>query len=91
MNNYQGFTDQEILTDMLTSQKTITGVYNTSSNECMHPALREDFLNILRDEHNIQSSVFNEMEKRGWYCPAPAEAQKINETKTKYTGIAGTL
>lgn len=92
MNNMQqGLSDQEIMEDILSSQKSVTSVYNTFSNECVHQPLRDDFLNILREEHNIQSSVFTEMEKRGWYSPAPAEAQMVNQAKTKYTNIAQSL
>jgi hypothetical protein len=48
-------------------------------------------VNILKEEHNIQFGVFTDMQKRGWYSPAAAEAQKINETKTKFEGIATQL
>ncbi len=90
-NSMQSLSDQEIMEDILSSQKSITGVYNSFSNECTHQPLRDDFLNILREEHNIQSSVFAEMEKRGWYAPASAPEQKVNQTKTKFTNIASTL
>jgi spore coat protein CotF len=86
MNN--GFTDREIMDDVLTSQKHITGVYNTFSNECVNQQLQNDMLNILKEEHGIQFTVFSEMQKRGWYSPCAAEAQKINDTKTKFEGIA---
>ncbi|MDR1629099.1 MAG: spore coat protein [Oscillospiraceae bacterium] len=92
MNNMQqGLSDQEIMEDILSSQKLITGIYNTFSNECVHQPLRDDFLNILREEHNLQSCVFTEMEKRGWYNPPPAEAQMVNQTKTKFTNIGQSL
>lgn len=91
MHNTQGLSDQEIMEDVLASQKSITGVYNTFSNECVHQPLREDFLNILREEHNMQASVFTEMEKRGWYNPAPAEAQMVEQAKTKFTNIGQSL
>ena len=86
MNN--GFTDREIMDDVLTSQKHITGVYNTFSNECVNQQLQNDMVNILKEEHGIQFAVFSEMQKRGWYSPCAAEAQKINDTKTKFEGIA---
>ena len=85
------FTDREIMDDILSSQKHITDVYNTFSNECVNQQLQNDMVNILKEEHNIQFSVFSDMQKRGWYSPAAAEAQKINETKTKFEGIATQL
>ena len=92
MNNHQNcMGDKEIMEDILSTQKAVTSMYNLSSNECMHQPLREDLLNILREEHNIQSSVFTEMEKRGWYTPAPAEAQMVNQAKMKFQSIAQSL
>lgn len=89
MNN--SFTDREIMDDILTSQKHITGVYNTFSNECVNQQLQSDMLNILNDEHGMQFDVFSEMQKRGWYSPATAEQQKITEAKTKFQGISAQL
>lgn len=90
MNN-SSFADREIMDDILTSQKHMTDVYNTFSNECTNQQLQSDMLNILKEEHTIQFNVFNEMQKRGWYSPAAAEAQKINEAKTKFEGISAQL
>ena len=91
MNANSTFNDREIMDDILTSQKHITDVYNTFSNECTNQKLQSDMLNILKEEHTIQFSVFGEMQKRGWYSPCAAEVQKINETKTKFENIATQL
>ncbi len=91
MNTNQTFTDKEIMDDVLSSQKHITDVYNTYSNECVNQQLQSDMLNILKEEHTIQFNVFGEMQKRGWYNPGTAQAQMINETKTKFENIATQL
>lgn len=83
--------DKEILDDVLSSQKHISGVYNTFSNECVNQTLKDDFLNILREEQSIEYSVFSDMQKRGWYSPPSAQPQMINETKTKFENIATQL
>lgn len=90
MNN-QCWTDREIMDDVLTSQKHITDVYNTFSNECVNQQLQADMMTILKEEHNMQFDVFSDMQKRGWYSPAAAEQQKITEAKTKFEGIATQL
>ena len=77
--------DKEILHDSLSSQKEITSVYNAFSNECASTALRNEMLNILHDEHRIPADIFNEMQKRGWYPTEPAEEQKIQNAKQKFT------
>ncbi|MEE1139269.1 MAG: spore coat protein [Acutalibacteraceae bacterium] len=91
MNMDASFTDKEIMDDILSSQKHITDVYNTFSNECTNQQLQTDMLNILKEEHTIQFSVFGEMQKRGWYSPSAAEAQMIDQTKTKYENMASQL
>lgn len=84
-------TDREIMDDILTSQKHITGVYNSFSNECVNQKLQDDMLKILNEEHSIQFSVFGDMQKKGWYNPACAQTQMIEETKTKFENIAKQL
>lgn len=90
MNNWN-WTDREIMDDVLTSQKHITGVYNTFSNECVNQQLQADMMSILKEEHNMQFDVFSDMQKRGWYSPAAAEQQKVTEAKSKFEGIATQL
>lgn len=91
MNTITNFTDKEIMDDILNSQKHITGVYNTFSNECVNQKLQDDMLKILKEEHAIQFSVFSDMQKKGWYNPCAAQAQMIDETKTKFENIANQL
>lgn len=76
---------KEILQDSLISQKLITDSYNTFAGECVNPQLRGAFLNILEDEHNIQASVFSTMQSKGWYQVEPAEQQKIQQAKQKFS------
>ena len=91
MNQQSSMTDKEIMDDILSSQKHITGTYNEYSNECVNPQLRTDFLNILREEHNIQQAVFDQMKTRGWYAPASAEQQKVSAAYTKFSNIQQSL
>ncbi len=91
MNMNSNLTDREIMDDILTSQKHITGVYNSFSNECVNQKLQDDMMKILKEEHSIQFSVFGEMQKKGWYSPCAAQPQMIDETKTKFENIAKQL
>ena len=47
MNTDQNFTDKEILYDIVSSQKHITDIYNTCSNECVNQQLQSDMLKIV--------------------------------------------
>ena len=78
------FSDKDRLQDLLSSQKFITEGYNTFSNECVTPAVRNVFMSTLNEEHSIQNEVFSEMQSRGWYQPEAAEQQKIAQVKTKF-------
>lgn len=78
------FGDKEILQDLLSSQKEITGIYNTAAGECAAVGLQNDMLTILGEEHKIQHEIFTEMSKRGWYPTEPAEQQKINQAREKF-------
>ena len=84
MNQLNGMCERVILDDILSSQKMITGLYNTSANECAAPVIRDEFLSILSEEHQMQAEVFDEMQKRGWYPVPAAEQQKIAQAKEKF-------
>ena len=81
--------DKELMMDVLGSQKLMTGNYSTFANECATKCIRDDMLNILRDEHEIQAEIFGEMSSRGWYPTQPAEQQKIDQAKQKFSGMQG--
>ena len=83
--NTQGLTEKEIFQDCLSSQKFVTTNYNTFAGECVNEQLRSAFLNILDDEHRIQADIFNDMCAKGWYQPAPADQQKIQQAKQKFS------
>mgnify|MGYP001264867812 CR=1 FL=1 len=82
-NNAQ-MQDKEILEDVLTSQKAVTGAYNNFTNECATPNVRDEFMRILTEEHQIQADVFDAMKQRGWYPTPAAEQQKIQQAKQKF-------
>lgn len=78
--------DKETLGDCLGSQKLATSAYNTFAGECVNTQLRDEFLNILKEEHAIQSDLFNEMQTRGWYQVQPADSNEITKVRQKYIG-----
>ena len=78
-------TDRELMEDMLTLQKHTDVNYSMFANECSTESMRTDVLNILSDEHKIQAEVFDQMSAFGWYCPAEAEMQKVEQAKQKFS------
>ena len=76
--------ERDLFEDILTNQKYITETYNTFANECKNLSVRNDILNLLNEEHQLESDVFDEMHRRGWYPTVLAEPLAIDEAKTKY-------
>jgi len=76
--------DKEILSDMLAAQKQESSHYNMFSGECSNMELKNEMLNILRDEQSMQSAVFSEMQKRGWYPTTPAPQKQVDQAKEKF-------
>ncbi len=77
--------DRDLMLDCLSSEKLITGMYNSGANECASASLRTEMLNLLREEHNLQSTVFTELQKRGWYSTPVADNSKVQTARQKYT------
>lgn len=77
--------EKELLQDSLISQKLITGSYNTFAGECVNEQLRGAFLNILDEEHCIQADIFSQLQSNGWYQVEPADAQKVQQARKKYS------
>ncbi len=76
--------EKEVLTDLLSYQKYITGVYNSDLLESATPEVKHLFLGLLEDEHRIQEDVFRAMYDRGLYPLETAEDKKLIETKQKF-------
>lgn len=76
--------EKEMINDVLSSEKYLTEAYNTYTNECATPNVRDEFMRILTEEHQIQAEVFDTMKQRGWYSVPAAQQQKIQQAKQKY-------
>ncbi len=87
MNANAGFGDRDMMTDALSSQKFITEIYNTYANEAAAENIKDEFMSILAEEHQIQHELFTEMQKRGWYQMENAEQQKIDQAKQKFQNL----
>ena len=79
------FTEKEIVTDFLATQKQTTSLYNTFAGECVNEQLRSTMLNILDEEHRIQADLFNVAHSHGWYPVDPAECTKVEKVKQRFS------
>lgn len=89
--NHPQFTEQELMNDLLTSEKQITSAYNTGITEASCNNLRQHLTKCLTDTQEIQYQIFDAMQKRGWYETKPAASQDVQSAKTKYNQIKSEL
>ena len=80
-------TDKEQLEDCCVMQRYLASTYNTYIHDCTDLELRDEFLNILREEHLIGSELFQEMEKRGWVAIPPADSQEVVRVRQKFQPV----
>ena len=76
--------EKDVLTDLLSSQKFITGAYNTFCCEAADPALRSSLMSMLQDEHSIQAELFGTMNQKGFYTVKKAEDPKVNAARAQF-------
>lgn len=91
MTHQPGFTEKELMNDLLMSEKQVSSAYTMGITESSCANLR----NLLtRCEQNIfrtQEELFNAMNQRGWYSIKKASAQDIQMMKDKYNQIKNEL
>jgi spore coat protein CotF len=79
--------EQEILTDLLTSEKHITSTVNTFITESTCSNLRQNLKNILNEEHSIHENLYNIMNQKGWYPVSDAPSQDVQNAKNKFKSM----
>jgi spore coat protein CotF len=79
------FSEKDVLTDALISEKRATEQYNLYANECVHSNVRDAIVDCLEKEHAIQEEVFCMMHERGYYPTPMAEDKKILEAQQKFS------
>lgn len=88
MENMKKMTEKELMTDLLSSEKFLTGVYNTYCCEAATSTVKSALMSLLQDVHRMQEEIFGEMNSRGWYQLEKAEEQKITSEKQKFSQMA---
>lgn len=82
------YSDKEILSDALNTEKAATANYNSFSNECIHESVRHTMLHCLEQEHDIQQDLFEIMHARGYYPTPAAEEKKIRDAIQTFSSTA---
>lgn len=82
------YSDKEILSDALNTEKAATANYNSFSNECVHESVWHTMLHCLEQEHDIQQDLFEIMHARGYYPTPAAEEKKIRDAIQTFSATA---
>jgi len=61
--------DKDILTDMLMTEKYVSGTYETAIQESANEAVRNALRQIQDEEQQHAKMIFDAMNQRGWYKP----------------------
>ncbi len=83
--------DQEIITDLILTEKKMSTNYNQFASECVNDQLRDTFVNLLTKGHKTQAELFKTAQQKGWYQVEQAEQQKISQASQKFTNQVPTV
>lgn len=83
--------DQEVMTDLMLTEKKMSTNYDTYASECVNTQLRDTFVNMFTQSHETQTNLFKTAQQKGWYQVEQAPAQKIDQARQKFTNQAPTL
>ena len=77
--------DQERMTDFICSEKKMSANYDTFASECVSLSLRDDFLKIFNQSHQIQTDLFKMSQSKGWYQVEQAPQSKVSQAYTRFS------
>ncbi len=80
----QNMTDREYMDDILLTAKTMSGLYHYAVQESPTEGLHNEFKALLGKSLDMQHTVYNVMQQKGWYQTQEAPQQQINQVKTKF-------
>lgn len=76
--------EKDALQDMLDSEKQLMAIYTTAIFEGSTKAMRKNFSSNLLGVADNQYSIFQQMSSRGYYVPAPANKNLIDDANSTY-------
>jgi spore coat protein CotF len=77
-------TEEDILNDILLSEKTISNNYSVALSEMSNDKLYKKVMNIFMDTKDIAREIFIFMYNNGMYDICSEDENKINESCMKY-------
>lgn len=83
--------DQEMMTDLMLTEKKMSANYDSFASECVNTQLRDTFVKMLTQGHETQTRLFSVAQQKGWYQVEQAPTAKVDQAKQKFTNQTPTL
>lgn len=77
--------DKNLMENILLLTKGAADLYLHGTIEASTENIHQTFHDLLCETLKIQHEIYKKMEAKGWYPADQADAQKIQQTKQKYT------
>ena len=77
-------TEEDILNDVLLTEKNMSNNYSTAINEMSNDKLYKKIMNLFDDTKEMAREIFTFMYKNGLYELSSETDKKIEEASTKY-------
>lgn len=91
MNNNQQLTEQEVMKDLLLSEKHGTSTYTSGITESSCANLRQVLSKCEQNIFRSQEDIFNAMSQRGWYPTKKADDTDVQNAKNKFSKMQNDL
>lgn len=83
--------EKDALQDMISSEKQLMELYAVALYEGSSKTVRKEFSANLNAAANSQYNLFTQMGARGYYVPAPAAKEQIDQINDKFKKEVKTL
>ncbi len=77
-------TDQDLATEVLTLEKSLSSIYHYAVQESSTEPLHSELKSTLNDVLCKESDTFKLMEQKGWYKLEQVPMPQIEKVKTKF-------
>lgn len=78
--------DQDLMTDLILSEKKMSDNYSIWASECTNIQLRDTFLDLLTRGHRTQTDLYSTAQEKGWYKKAEtAQPDKVSQAYQQFS------
>lgn len=87
----QILTEQDMITDALSTEKQLTELYATNVSEASCQILRNEITKLFTQTQQLQFEVFNALKARGWYQVKNTEEKDLQQAVAKFRQVMSNL